>query len=129
MEALGCIGHPDDVALIDSVLGSGRLSFQAGFALAKNPAPEALAALLARSKDPREAVARGAIGGLGERGDQAARPSLESLLSSSLPNVRYAAVLALGQLGVEPSRKALEHCLQSETNADVKGKLKEVLHP
>jgi HEAT repeat protein len=127
LEALACIAHPEDVALLDSVLASGKLAFKAGFALAKNPSPAAYQALMRRSTEENEAVARGAIGGLGERRDQQARPHLESLLSHANPNIRWAAVLALDDLGAKPSEKALRECAKVETDKDVKGKIREVL--
>lgn len=127
LEALGCIGHPDDVSLLDSVLASGKLAYQAGFSLASNPSPAAFEALMKRSQDENEAVARGAIGGLGERRDEAARPHLEALLKHSRANIRWAAVLALADLGVEPSERALRDCAMIETDPDVRDKIMEQL--
>jgi len=127
LEALGCIGHPSDVELLDGVLASGNLAYQAGFALALNPSPAAFEALMQRSEDENEAVARGAIGGLGERKEEAARPQLEALLRNSKANIRWAAVLALGDLGAEPSKKLLLDCAMVETDPDVKDKILELL--
>lgn len=128
LDALGCIGHSDDVALLDSVLASGKLSFKAGIALAKNPAPAAFEALINRSKDANEEIARGAISGLGERGDQAARPKLEGLLRHDNSNIRWAAVLAIADLGAKPSEGLLRECLKNESNKDVRNKIKEILN-
>ena len=125
LEALGCIGHPEDVPILDSVLASGRLAYQAGFALASNPSPAAFEALMERSDDENEAVARGAIGGLGERKEEAARLHLESLLKHSKANIRWAAVLALADLGAKPSEKALLDCAMVETDPDVRDKIME----
>ena len=127
IEALGCIGDAGDVALLDTVLGSGRLSFRTGMALAQNPSPAALAALIARSDDPREPVARGAIAGLGERGDPTVRPKLESLLQHTNPNIRWAAILAIADLGFQPSEAILRQALKSESNRDNRSKIKEIL--
>lgn len=127
LEALGCIGHPEDVPLLDSVLASGKLAYQAGFSLASNPSPAAFVALMKRSEDENEAVARGAIGGLGERKEEAARSHLEALLKHSRSNIRWAAVLALADLGVKPSEKALRDCALVETDPDVRDKIMEQL--
>jgi HEAT repeat protein len=89
--------------------------------------PSAYQALVRRSTEENEAVARGAIGGLGERKDQQARPHLESLLGHANPNIRWAAVLALDDLGAGPSEKALWECAKVETDEDVKRKIREIL--
>jgi HEAT repeat protein len=128
LEALGCIGHPADVAMLDSVLASGKLSYKAGIALAKNPDPAALEVLMKRSKDANEGFARGAISGLGERGDQAARSKLEGLLHDPNSNIRWAAVLAIADLGAKPSEPLLRECFKSESNKDVRNKIKEILN-
>jgi len=127
LEALSCIGHPDDVRLLDSVLASGKLTYQAGFSLAGNPSSSAFDALMKRSEDENEAVARGAIGGLGERKEEAARPHLETLLKHSNANIRWAAVLAITDLGAKPSEKALRDCEKVETDVDVREKITEQL--
>ncbi len=127
MKALECIADPADVALIDSVLASGKLCFEASMALARNPSGSALTALLLRSDDPRTEVARTAIGGLGARGDESVRPKLEQLLGNKGYEVRWATVLAIDALGPNASRAALQKCLSTEKDKDIRHKIQEVL--
>jgi HEAT repeat protein len=127
IEALECIGHPDDVPLLEEVLTGGRLAFEAARALSRNPSPAALQALARASASADVEVARSAILGLGWRKDESARALLEERLGHADARVRWSAVLAIEEMGDGPSAPALRAALAKETDKDVKERIRKLL--
>lgn len=126
---LGEIGDPADVPVLAGALARGGELAAWGFgqSLAIHRAPEALAALIEATRADDRFAARAAAGALGSRHDQGGRAALEALLDHERSEVRYTAVLALIELGARPSRAALQHRKQVETDGEVRGALRKAL--
>lgn len=128
IEVLGEIGNPDDVELLASLLDDPRESeWESALALAKIKTAAAFDALVAATASPHVDAAHAAIHALAYRGDEAARPVLESLLDHAHSGLRYAAVLALTRLGPGPSKAALKKRQRVEKDRDVKAALRKAL--
>jgi HEAT repeat protein len=127
---LGDIGDPADVPLLAHVL----LTFEyettrmaAARALGKQPAPEALDALIAATNAANVDTAGYAATALGERTDDAdkARRQLEQLINHASEQVRHRAVNALVKLG--GGKEALAKRRKIEKSADVRQSIDKAL--
>src|SRR5262245_14961688 len=126
---LGRMGREEDVPLLAGLLErtNRALTWEAAQALGLHRAPVALQALLHSLRhDNVEVIAASAVA-LGERGDEAARAPLETLLDHRSETVRYRAVYALKRLGPGPSAGRLSALHASETSQYVRDLIVEVL--
>jgi HEAT repeat protein len=107
LRTLRTIGSPDCVPVLAPLLTDKDLSHMARYALERNSAPQAAAALRAALPKTTGALKVGIIGSLGARGDTASVPALAALLTDSDQAVAAAAALALGSIGTAEAGAAL----------------------
>ncbi len=130
IDILGDIGDPADIPLLRNVLltfDSEHARMAAAEALGKQPAPEALDALIAATKANNEDTAGYASTALGERKDDAGRVrvELEQLINHASEEVRHRAVNALAKIG--GGKEALAKRRKIEKSADVRQSIDKAL--
>jgi len=102
------VGSARCVPALAEMLSDKELSHMARFALQYLPAPEAGEALLGALDTAKGDLKVGIVGSLGARGERKAVPQISRLISSSAPQLAYAAISALGRIGGPEAAKALE---------------------
>ena len=107
LRTLRTIGSAECVPVLAPLLTDKDLSHMARYALERNSAAEAAAALRAALPKTTGALKVGIISSLGARRDTASVPSLAALLSDSEPAVASAAAVALGTIGTAEAGAAL----------------------
>lgn len=127
IKTLACIAHPEDVPLLGKMLREDIHSFSAAQALLVNPSPDALEVLLVSGLDLNVSVAHAALSALKEKKSERSRSVFEQQLVHASAQIRYDAVLGLEQLGVLPSKAALQKAHEQETDPDVSICLQRIL--
>ncbi len=105
---LSLIGEEQEVPALADLLADKDLSDMARFALERNPAPEARAALRAALQSLKGEMLVGTINALGRVRDSGAIDALAEILSGSDEDARGAAAAALGRIGGDRALAALE---------------------
>jgi HEAT repeat protein len=101
------IGTSASVPTLAELLASKELSHMARYALTRNPAPEAAAALRDSLSKLGGPLKIGVISSLGDRGDAGSVAALAELLGDGDPAVARAAARALGAIRSPEAAKAL----------------------
>jgi tetratricopeptide (TPR) repeat protein len=112
LRKLRIIGTAESVPAIAPLLFDQDLSHMARYALERNSAAEAAAALreaLPKLPGPLKAAL---VGSLGKRRDAGSTESLVPLLADADADVAAAAVAALGMIGTTAAAQALTRCVQ-----------------
>jgi HEAT repeat protein len=102
------IGTAKSVPILEPLLEDPELSHIARFALARNEAPAAAAALFRALGKTSGKLQAGIINSLGDRHYEKAVPDLRKLLGAPEPLVAEAAATALGKIGGPDALAALE---------------------
>jgi len=101
------IGTGESVPALGALLTHEKLSHMARYALERNPAPEAAAALREALPNVKGLLKVGVIGSLGARRDAASGPKLAALLNDADMSIACAAAGALGKIGNSEAAQAL----------------------
>ena len=102
------IGSEQSIPQLEQLLVNPALGHMARFALARNEAPEASAALARALEQTSGPLQAGIINSLGQRGYAPALPAIIQLLSSTDPLIAEVAAAALGDIGGTEAVKVLE---------------------
>ncbi|MBN1769657.1 MAG: HEAT repeat domain-containing protein, partial [Deltaproteobacteria bacterium] len=105
--SLARIGTAGSVPALAALLPGPDASHLARYALQQIEGPEASAALRAALSIADERLLTGVIGSVGERRDGQAVPRLAELLAGASPDVRAAALAALGRIASADAARAL----------------------
>lgn len=128
IEALGKIGHPDDVpVLADMIPTASGLSWEACQALAVHPDRLAGEMLRTSLRSLDNAQIAHALVALGMRKDPEMRAEIEAYLTHASATLRWKAAHALELLGTQESKELLQQRLAVEPEAEVRDKLQAVL--
>jgi HEAT repeat protein len=119
---LGEMSKKEDVPVLELSLqrADPQLLWESAQALGQHTAPVAIDTLLAALQSTNVDIVSAAAVALGTRGDEQARKQIEQLLAHPDEHVRYRAIYALRQLGVEPSAPALRAHAPGETSQQVR---------
>jgi len=112
LRKLRIIGTAESVPAIAPLLFDQDLSHMARYALERNSAAEAAAALREALPKLPGLLKAALIGSLGKRRDAGSTESLVPLLADADADVAAAAVAALGMIGTTAAAQALTRCVQ-----------------